>query len=69
MSSPRRFKNAEDAFIDSVDDPITDYLPELVDRDARFRDITIRHLLMMGGMAIFVMGKSTTLRPREITVR
>lgn len=39
----------EEGYIDGIDDPITDYLPELADRDARFRDITIRHLLMMAG--------------------
>jgi CubicO group peptidase (beta-lactamase class C family) len=33
--------------INSVDDPITDYIPELADRDPDFRNITIRHLLMM----------------------
>lgn len=33
--------------IQSVNDPITDYLPELAARDPRFEDITIRHLLMM----------------------
>jgi CubicO group peptidase (beta-lactamase class C family) len=33
--------------IRSVDDPITTYLPELADRDPRFADITIKHLLMM----------------------
>jgi CubicO group peptidase (beta-lactamase class C family) len=33
--------------IGSLDDPITDYLPELRDRDARFAEITIRHLLDM----------------------
>lgn len=37
----------EDGYINSVDDPITEYLPELGDRDARFNSITIRHLLMM----------------------
>jgi len=37
----------EDGFIRSVDDPITEYLPELAERDARFKDIQIRHLLMM----------------------
>lgn len=36
-------------YIDSVDDPITAYLPELVERDPRFADITIRHLLLMAG--------------------
>jgi CubicO group peptidase (beta-lactamase class C family) len=37
----------EEDYISSVDDPITDYLPELAERDSRFNDITIRHLLMM----------------------
>jgi CubicO group peptidase (beta-lactamase class C family) len=33
--------------LQSVDDPITDYLPELAARDPGFEDVTIRHLLMM----------------------
>ncbi|HSG18596.1 MAG TPA: serine hydrolase [Anaerolineae bacterium] len=33
--------------IEGVDEPVTDYLPELAERDARFQDITIRHLLLM----------------------
>lgn len=33
--------------IGSVDDPITQYLPELAERDPRFSNITIRHLLLM----------------------
>lgn len=37
----------DEGFIRSVDDPITDYLPELLERDPRFVDITIRHLLLM----------------------
>jgi CubicO group peptidase (beta-lactamase class C family) len=37
----------DEGFIGGVDDPIADYLPELVVRDARFEDITIRHLLLM----------------------
>lgn len=36
-----------EGYIGSVDDPVTDYLPELADRDPRFEAITIRHLLMM----------------------
>ncbi|WP_432546164.1 serine hydrolase domain-containing protein [Kineococcus sp. SYSU DK004] len=31
----------------SLDDPVTDYLPELLDSDERFRRITLRHLLSM----------------------
>ena len=37
----------DEGYIDSVDDPITTYLPELADRDPRFHEITIRHLLLM----------------------
>lgn len=36
-----------DGAIKGVDAPITDYLPELAQRDARFRRITIRDLLTM----------------------
>jgi CubicO group peptidase (beta-lactamase class C family) len=36
-----------EGYIQNEDDPITDYLPELADRDVRFRAITIRDLLMM----------------------
>jgi CubicO group peptidase (beta-lactamase class C family) len=37
----------DEGLIGSVDDPITDYLPELAARDPRFRQITLRHLLTM----------------------
>ena len=37
----------EEGFISDVDDPVTDYLPELAERDSRFELITLRHLLMM----------------------
>ncbi len=37
----------DEGYIKSVDDPITDYLPELSERDPRFSAITIRHLLLM----------------------
>jgi CubicO group peptidase (beta-lactamase class C family) len=33
--------------IGSVDEPVTDHLPELAARDPRFRQITLRHLLTM----------------------
>ncbi len=36
-----------EGYIGSVDDPITDYLPELIDRDPRFGEISIRDLMMM----------------------
>ena len=37
----------EDGYIESVDDPITKYTPELLERDPAFANITIRDLLMM----------------------
>ena len=36
-----------EGYIQSVEDPITDYLPELSERDSNFENITIRDLLMM----------------------
>jgi len=37
----------DEGHITSLDDPITAYVPKLADRDHRFADITIRHLLTM----------------------
>jgi CubicO group peptidase (beta-lactamase class C family) len=37
----------EDGLIGSVEDPVTDYVPELSERDARFERITLRDLLTM----------------------
>ncbi len=37
----------DEGFIGGVDDPITDYLPELAEQDPRLSDITIAHLLSM----------------------
>jgi CubicO group peptidase (beta-lactamase class C family) len=37
----------QDGHIKSVEDPITNYIPELAGRDPRFKDIQIRDLLMM----------------------
>ncbi len=36
-----------EGYIESVNDPVTKYLPELAARDPRFSNITLRHLLMM----------------------
>lgn len=33
--------------VGSLDDPVTDYVPELVERDERFSRITLRHLVSM----------------------
>lgn len=37
----------DEGYIHSVNDPITDYVPELLDRDPRFTEIRIRDLLRM----------------------
>ncbi|MGH2382253.1 MAG: serine hydrolase domain-containing protein [Candidatus Limnocylindria bacterium] len=37
----------DEGAIGGIEDPITEYLPELLERDARFGGITIRHLLNM----------------------
>lgn len=37
----------DEGFIESVDDAVTMYLPELAGRDPRFNEITIHHLLLM----------------------
>ena len=37
----------DDDLIKSVDDPITKYIPELLERDPRFHKISIKHLLEM----------------------
>jgi CubicO group peptidase (beta-lactamase class C family) len=37
----------DEGYIQSAEDPITTYLPELTNRDTRFEQITIRHLLLM----------------------
>ncbi|HEY9377585.1 MAG TPA: serine hydrolase [Jiangellaceae bacterium] len=37
----------DEGAIGSVEDPVTDYIPELAERDPRFEQITLRHLLTM----------------------
>jgi CubicO group peptidase (beta-lactamase class C family) len=37
----------DEGSIKSVDEPITNYIPELLEKDERFESITIRHLLTM----------------------
>jgi CubicO group peptidase (beta-lactamase class C family) len=37
----------DEGAIGSVEDPVTDYVPELAERDPRFEQITLRHLLTM----------------------
>ncbi len=53
MSMTKSFVNTligiaiNEGYIKSVDEPITNYLPELIKRDQRFGQIRIKHLLMM----------------------
>lgn len=37
----------DDGLIKNVNDPMTNYIPELLERDARFQEISIKHLLEM----------------------
>jgi CubicO group peptidase (beta-lactamase class C family) len=37
----------DEGLIGSIEDPVTDYVPELLDRDRRFERITLHHLLTM----------------------
>lgn len=37
----------EEGYIGGLDDPVTLYLPELLDRDERFAEVTLRHLVTM----------------------
>ncbi len=46
-----------DGYIVSAEDPITIYLPELLERDPRFAEIQIRHLLMMASGLRYVDDK------------
>jgi CubicO group peptidase (beta-lactamase class C family) len=48
----------EEGLISSLDDPVTTYIPELLERDPRFADITIRHLMAMTAGLRFVRDSS-----------
>ena len=54
--------------IGSVEDPVTDYLPELAARDPDFREITLRHLLTMSSGIRYEEGGFPSLRRRHIHV-
>lgn len=54
---------AAEGSISSLDDPITEYLPELALRDSRFSGITIRHLLTMSSGLAFEDGSSPWADP------
>ena len=57
----------QDGYIKSLDDPITDYIPELAARDARFRDITIRHLVLMASGLRFEPERFSSLGDDSLT--
>jgi CubicO group peptidase (beta-lactamase class C family) len=57
----------EEGFINSLDDPITDYIPELLERDPRFAEINIRHLLSMRSGLRFVRDPSNPYSDDFIT--
>jgi CubicO group peptidase (beta-lactamase class C family) len=46
----------DEGYIDSIEDPITKYIPELSNRDERFHELTIRHLLTMSSGLQFIEG-------------
>jgi len=57
----------EEGFISSLEDPVTTYIPELIEHDPRFADITIRHLLMMTSGLRFVRDDSNPFSDDFIT--
>lgn len=48
----------DEGLISGLDDPVTEYVPELGERDPRFRDITLRHLITMSSGLAFREGAS-----------
>jgi CubicO group peptidase (beta-lactamase class C family) len=57
----------EEGFIGSLEDPITTYIPELLERDPRFAEITIRHLLTMTSGLRFEQDESNPFSDDFIT--
>lgn len=43
----------QEGYIQSVDEPITTYLTELAERDPRFNEISLRHLLLMASGLVY----------------
>jgi CubicO group peptidase (beta-lactamase class C family) len=56
-----------DGYIKSAEDPITDYIPELAGSDLRFKNIQIRHLLMMASGLRFESDKPFSLSDDSLT--
>ncbi len=57
----------QDGYIKSLDEPITNYIPEVAARDARFRDITIRHLVLMASGLRFEPERFSSLGDDSLT--
>jgi CubicO group peptidase (beta-lactamase class C family) len=57
----------QEGLIKSVNDPITDYIPELSARDTRFNDIQIRHLLMMASGLRYDSGRFISFGDDNLT--
>ena len=57
----------QDGYIKSVDNPITDYIPELAARDARFGNITVRHLMLMASGLRFEPERFSSLGDDSLT--
>jgi CubicO group peptidase (beta-lactamase class C family) len=53
----------EEGSIGSLEDPVTVYLPELAERDDRFGDITLQHLITMSSGLSFQDGSSPWADP------
>ena len=57
----------QEGYIKSIEDPITDYIPELAERDPRFKDIHIRHLLMMASGLRYDTGRPISFGDDNLT--
>ncbi len=59
----------DEGFIGSLDDPVSAYIPELLERDPRFEYITLRHLIMMTSGIRFDRDESNPFSDDFITSR
>jgi CubicO group peptidase (beta-lactamase class C family) len=57
----------QEGYIKSANDPITDYIPELAKRDPRFKDIQIRHLLIMASGLRYDTGRPLSFGDGSLT--
>lgn len=53
----------DEGFLASLDEPVTHYVPELIERDPRFGDITLRHLITMSSGLSFDDGSTPWADP------